>query len=642
MLRLSVPRAHRRPLTMAVTVALVGLLGSAAVAGIEWSRFETRVTDERVYQTREVQEGLSALHRDLQMVTHLLTHLANSHEEEAQEYISARRDQFASVRWLGHLGAHDERPEVLLASAAMRGYDPRRDPAVAALLPAVREHSLSAAIPGSYRNAATMALVLGPSDDGGRALVALVDGALLLDESLSAQTHSTAPFDLSLAGHSVGRWPHLNNHDRRLATESRSISVGPLEFTLDFAAPTTVTVANHVLPLPLVLLFSAGIITAALAASDRSGRAGTAPAAAPPASAPAPRDPHRARLWQLGELAASLAHDLGQPLNVIRLTAEAAQDAHEHGRLDGQRLTRTLGNSVTQALRAQAIIDGLIAVTRRPNRAPIRLNPVELVRRVLASNLERFRSQGVRLRWHADLSVPPVLGHPARMEAAVQHLLANACEALAARPLDCGDAGTVWVACRREGDGIAIEVGDNGPGFPASLRPLIDAPLEFSAERSKGSGLGLTIVLGVAAEMGGRLSIADGQPGTRATLLLPPARRSLLLVEDDDAAAETLAAYLNSRGWQVRVAAGGNRALALFKDEPADAVITDLHMQNGDGWQLIERLRALSPSTPIAAISTADEMGVRRAVASGAAVVLRKPLSPRYVCDELENLVGEG
>lgn len=637
MLRLN---AHLRPLTL--VVALVGLVGSTALAAIELNRFATQIAEERIYQMREVQEGLSALHRDLQMVHHLVTHPAGNHGEEAQEFIAARRDQLAAVRWLGHLGTPQERSEVLLASAEMRGYDPRRDPAVASLVSSIRENSLGAAVPGSHRNSASLALVLGPGDGENGALVALVDGDLLLDESLSALTHATAPFDLSLGGRSVGRWPHFNKHDRNLvAADSRTVSVGPLEFTLDFAAPAAATVAGQVLPQPLILLVSACVVAAALAASGRLGRPAP-PAAAPPAPVPAlpTRELHRTRLWQLGELAASLAHDLGQPLNVIRLTAEAAQDARQRGHLDDARLSRALSHSVDQALRAQAIIDGLVAVARRPGHPPSHLNPVELVRRVLAGNLERLKGQGVQLRWHADLTVPPVLGHRARLEAAVQHVLTNACEALAARPVDCGDAATVWVTCRREGSGVAIEVADNGPGFPPDLLPLLDDPLAAGPERSKGCGLGLTVVLGVATEMGGRLSITDAQPGTRATLLLPPARRSLLLVEDDKAAATALAGYLDSRGWQVRVTHGGNPALALFKDEPADAVITDLHMADGDGWQLIERLRTLSPDLAIIATSTSDGPEARRAATLGAAVVLRKPLSPQEVCDELEGLFG--
>lgn len=639
MLRLTA--SHLRPL--ALLVALVGALAAMLMAAIELHRFEADLADERVYQMREVQEGLSALHRDLEMIGHLAGVASTPFSDEARDFVDARRDQLATVRWLGQVRALDDRPHVLLASVEMRGYDPRRDPEVAALLSTTSDNSLTAAVPASHRNSASMALVLGPNEGDRAALVALVDGKQLLDDSLSALAHATAPLDLMLAGHSVGHWPHISQKERSPGTaESRPVSVGPLDFTINFAAPDIAAIAWRVLPLPLLVLGTAWVIAAVVAVSGRlNGLEPAAPPAPQPPPAQTQREMHRTRLWHLGELAATLAHDLGQPLNVIRLTAEAAQDAHERGCLDGERLTRALGNSVEQALRAQAIIDTLVSITRRPSHPPTQLRPVELVRRVLARNLEHLKGQGVRLLWHADLSVPPVLGHAARLEAAIQHLLANACEALAARRVECDDPGTVWVTCRREGDGLAIEVADNGPGFPPELLPLLDDPLAPLAERSKGCGLGLAIVLGVAVEMGGRLSIADQQPGTRAALLLPPVRRSLLLVEDDHAAAEALAGHLGSRGWRVRVAHGGNPALAMFKDEPADAVVTDLHMADGDGWQLIARLRVQAPDLPIVATSTCDGELARHAVTCGATVVLRKPLSLQDVCNELEGLLAD-
>lgn len=623
---------------LSAAIALVGALAAATMALIELDRFDAALADERIYQVREVQEGLSALHRDLEMLGHLMNHPSDGPTAEARDYIAARRDQLAVVRWLGHLHGGEVRPEVLLASGEMRGYDPRRDPAVAPLLSAVGEHSLAAAIPGSHRNSASLALVIGENDDGRSALVALVDGNALLNDSLKVLNRATAALDLRLDGHRVGHWPHLAQIGGWRDTDERQpVFIGTLELTVELAAPGATVTAWQVLPQPLVVLAGAMIVAALVAAAGRRV-GGVTPAAAPPPPPAAPHERHRDRLWRLGELTATLAHDLGQPLNVIRLTAEAAQDAHEHGRLEDARLTRALANTVDQALRAQAMIDGLVCVTRRPNGPPGPLQPVELVRRVLGRNLEQLKGQGVRLRWSADLSVPPVLGHAAKLEAAVQHLLTNACEALATRRVDCGDAGTVWVACRRDGDGVAIEVADDGPGFPPELLPLIDDPLAEIPERSKGCGLGLAVVLGVAAEMGGRFSIAAGQPGTRAILLLPPSRRSLLLVEDDVAAAETLAGHLEGRGWRVRLAHGGNPALAMFRQEPTDAVVTDLHMTDGDGWQLIEHLRALAPDLPIMAISTADGDDARRAVTCGAAVVLRKPLRLQEVCEELEGL----
>lgn len=634
MRRLGVPSGSAWPAALAV--ALIGLLAAVLLTVLDWRQFQDEMTEERLYQAREVQEGLADLHRDLQMVNHLMARAVLHPDGEAQDYVAARRDQLASVRWLGYLPAAVERPEVLLASVDMRAYDPRRDPAVAPLLTGIGE---TAAIPSTYRGAASLAIVLGAAEGGQSALVALVDANQLLDDSLNALTRASAPFDLLLGDRAIGRWPRVLHRGAFTPVENRSLSVGALDFTLAFAAVDVAILARHVLPAPFIVLAAALAVAVAVGLGGPVGvRRGKVSVAA---AAPAPTgDLHRARLWQLGELAASLSHDLGQPLNVIRLTAEAAQDSIARGRADPERLHRTLATAVEQALRAQALIDGVVSVTRKPGQPPAHLRPAEVVRRVLGRNLARLKGQGVRLLWHADLATPAVRGHAARLEAVVQHLLVNACEALAARHPVPGDP-LIRVECRPDGDGIAVSVTDNGPGFPAALLPLLDDPLAPAPARSKGCGLGLTLILGVLGEMGGRLVIEDARPGTRAILRLPAARRSLLLVEDDTAAAEALAEHLGAHGWQVRVARGGNPALALFRDEPADAVITDLHMADGDGWQLIQDLRAIAPDLPIIVASTSDSDDARRAVTAGAALILRKPLGLHDICEELDGLFAE-
>lgn len=623
-------------LTMAATLASLG---------VELSGLREVFAEQRQYQTREIQEGLSALHRDLQMLNHLVGGPEGvRNEAEAREYASARREQLSMVRWLAVLPNSVERPHVLLASAEMRSYDPRRDPTVATLVFRAEEGSIEATVPGSHRDKATLAIVLGPTEPGHTALVALVDGDDLLDDSLSALTSTLNCLTLLLNGHAVGHWPHIFHRHSDNISDSEPVSVAALEFSLDFGILNWPAIIWPTIRQPMLVLIT-GMLLALLVRNRQRQlavalRPETAPIVASGAAASA-GDIQRGRLWQLGELAATMSHDLGQPLNVIRLSAEAAQDAAADGRLAPERLERTLSNITAQTLRAQAMIDALVAATRHSSLPPTPLQPVEAVRQALAEVMPQIKAQNVRLSWHADLATPPVLGHAPRLTTAVRHLLVNALEAMASRPREGTDGGTLSVECRPGGAGIAIVVTDDGPGFPPALLPLLDDPLAAPPERGKGCGLGLTVVLGVAAEMGGTLSITEADPGTRATLALPRARRTVLLVDDDDDAIGELAEYLSDKGWLVRHSSGGNPALAAFLTNGADAVVTDLHMADGDGWQLIERLRALAPDLPIIAMSTADGEEARRAVTVGAAVVMRKPVGLREIYDEITSLTDD-
>lgn len=346
--------------------------------------------------------------------------------------------------------------------------------------------------------------------------------------------------------------------------------------------------------------------------------------------------PHAARLWQLGELGASLAHDLGQPLNIIRLTAENALDALAHGRGDPERLRRTLETVVDQSRRTQAMMDALLEVTRRPTLPAVPLDPVEALEQALAAVGPRL--EGIRLARHADSRCPRVLGYPARLRAVLVHILTNACEAMAAATMR-GEPAGLEVSCRGEDGQVLYAIADSGPGFPAELRAGLDDPLFQTAARGKGCGLGLTLALGIVGEMGGSLTVADGRPGTRVEIRLPamPAH-GVLLVDDDPQAAQALADDLAGRGWRVRVAGSGSRALEMFQHEAADAVVTALGMIDGNGAVLIECLRGLAPDLPVIALCATGGKEVQRAVSAGAVLVLERTAQPGELAEELNNL----
>lgn len=603
----------------------------------EFHELSESLAEQQAYQMREAQEGISALHRDLLTVNHLSS--INNTTDESGEYLAARREAFASVRWLGLLSPGESRARVLLSSSEARGYDPIRDPAILGVLSHLHEGETTVAVPSTHRNLATMALVLAPDGTDTAALVALVDGDDLLDDSLRV-LDSGVPMRLIWGDSPVGTWPHTSVSTWPSPGKGQALSVAAMEFRLEFAKLSLGERLSRIPPLPLLVL------VAGLAATAAAGRCLPAP---PPPPPPVPETENiaaetarRDRLWRLGELAATLSHDLGQPLNVIRLTAETAADSLASGHPDPARLRRSLDIAMEQTQRAQGMLDAVIAASRRPSSPAMPMAAVECVRRALARQLPVLRAQGIRLTWHADPKLPPVRGHAHRLEAAVWHLLVNACEALATRRLEDGGGTGIWVECRADHrDSIAIVIADDGPGLSPALRSALSNPdAPATTIRGKGCGLGMTVAQGVAEEMGGHLHITDNPGGgARMVLSLPARPPTLLLAEDETTAAAELAESLRARGWRVMVAHGGRPALALFQQDPADVVVTDLHMPDGDGWYLLEKLHALAPDLPMVAVSTADGAELRRAVAAGAAITLRKPVSADEISDALAEIM---
>lgn len=234
-------------------------------------------------------------------------------------------------------------------------------------------------------------------------------------------------------------------------------------------------------------------------------------------------DPHAERLWMLGELAASIAHDLGQPLNVIRLNAEAGLDALDRDGTAPARVRRALEAAVSQTTRLRETVDALVAATRRPDQPPRPIAPAEIVQAALAEARPGMDAHIIQTAADCDPATPAVSGHSHRLKTALAHLLANAVDAVMASALDRppGWQGTIAVSCKPQGDGAAITIADNGPGLPAPVRAALESRAPVVAARGKGCGLGLTIVLGIVAEMNGTLQFEDTSPGTRVVVRLP-------------------------------------------------------------------------------------------------------------------------
>ncbi len=165
---------------------------------------------------------------------------------------------------------------------------------------------------------------------------------------------------------------------------------------------------------------------------------------------------------------------------------------------------------------------------------------------------------------------------------------------------------------------------DAGTGMDSATLAHAVEPFFSTKETGRGTGLGLSMVHGLAAQLGGGflLTSAPGE-GTRADLYLPvastraesgvslsrreiTASRSLhiLLVDDEDLVREGTAEMLRELGHEVHTAAGGAGALALLAGPlKADVVVTDFKMPQMDGAELASRIRAIRPELPILLIT---------------------------------------
>jgi two-component system, LuxR family, sensor kinase FixL len=215
---------------------------------------------------------------------------------------------------------------------------------------------------------------------------------------------------------------------------------------------------------------------------------------------------HATRVWVMGELTASLSHQLNQPLTGIMGNAHAGRrflDA-EPPNLDEVR--HILTDIVADAQRASEVTRAIRDMLRKDLSEDELLNLNEVVRdtTMLVSSLAVIRN--ISLELHLAPSLPPVRGKRVQLRQVVLNLTMNAIEAISEQDTD--DVRTVIVRTELDnGCGVQVSVIDTGCGLPEGAEEQVFEPL-FSTKES-GMGMGLPIARAIVAAHGGEMSAAN-------------------------------------------------------------------------------------------------------------------------------------
>ncbi|MFQ3611464.1 MAG: ATP-binding protein [Fimbriimonadales bacterium] len=234
------------------------------------------------------------------------------------------------------------------------------------------------------------------------------------------------------------------------------------------------------------------------------------------------------KLASLGTLASGVAHELNQPLAIIRAIAQQTLDTMEaqNGTLteqDLQTLQEDLQIVSRQTQRMSQIIMHLRTFARKPREEqdPVDLNTV--VQNALVLLREQLRNRGITLTEDYTTPLPTVLGEPNSLEQIVINLLTNARDALEDRP-DAHITIQTRVSHDEEGEWVELAIADNGPGVPHEIVSQIFDPFFTTKDPNKGTGLGLAISLEIAQKHRGTLRLIESPQGACFVLRLPVAQ----------------------------------------------------------------------------------------------------------------------
>ena len=323
----------------------------------------------------------------------------------------------------------------------------------------------------------------------------------------------------------------------------------------------------------------------------------------------------------LGQLTGGVAHDFNNLLTPIMGTLDFLGRRQDND----PRTQRMLDGAMQSADRAKTLVQRLLAFARRQ---PLSLQAVDVGKLVLGLDqlLRSTLGAAVDVQLQLDEEVPPALADPHQVELALLNLAVNARDAMpGGGRIDIRLRATVVPPQHgglAAGRYVALSVHDTGVGMSEEIRRRSIEPFFSTKGPGNGTGLGLSMVHGLAGQLGGELTI-DSQPGrgTAIELLLPCTETSstaavpeaevasrealaILLVDDEALVRASTASMLAEIGHRVIACASAAEALAAINDGlRPDLLVTDQIMPAMSGTELIAEFRQRLPGVPALVVS---------------------------------------
>jgi two-component system cell cycle sensor histidine kinase/response regulator CckA len=366
---------------------------------------------------------------------------------------------------------------------------------------------------------------------------------------------------------------------------------------------------------------------------------------------------YQERFEAIGRLAGGIAHDFNNLIGAILGWAELG----EGEAISGSVLEERFRQIKNQAERAAGLTAQLLVFARRQVLQPVELDvnqSISDMHSFLASGMEENIEFKTILDPHLDL----IEGNASQIGQITMNLCINAREAMPDGGRLIVETHNVYINeefCRRNcachpGRHVMLVISDTGAGMDASTVDHLFEPFFSSKDLGKGTGLGLATVYGVVKQHDGFLDVSSEigkgttfrvylpsspshvsqqQPGTVAITLT--GSETILVVEDHKGMRDVADEILRSQGYKTILAANGEEALILFRQDPTkiDLAILDVGMPGLSGTEVFTQIKAVRPGLPVVFTSgqTSESASLNSNIASGEAF-LQKPYTLKALC----------
>jgi two-component system sensor kinase FixL len=230
---------------------------------------------------------------------------------------------------------------------------------------------------------------------------------------------------------------------------------------------------------------------------------------------------HLSRVALMGELTASLAHELNQPLTAIASNAAAGRRFLALGSPEPEMFDELLADVASDARRAGDIIHGIHHFVRKSESVRRAVNLNEIIREVLRLLHSDLLGRATAVETQLAPNLPPVDANSVQLQQILLNLLMNSLEAMHLTP---ADKRRILISTKCEADSVVTSVRDYGDGLPKDNPAKIFT--HFYSTKPTGMGMGLTIVRSIVESHGGELAAENADDGARFSFRLPVAAKN--------------------------------------------------------------------------------------------------------------------
>jgi histidine kinase len=223
------------------------------------------------------------------------------------------------------------------------------------------------------------------------------------------------------------------------------------------------------------------------------------------------------KMATLGEMATGVAHELNQPLSVIKTASNFFMRKLKKKEPIRDEILLTMSEEIDSHVeRATKIINHMRQFGRKsdPNLEPILLN--EVLERAFEIFSQQLKVRGIEVIWQTDPDLPRVMGNPSRLEQVIINLLINARDAIEDRSDHTPESiipRMIRLVTTRNTKTVTVSVCDTGSGVPEPIRSKIFEPFYTTKKVGKGTGLGLSISYSIVKECGGKIDVTANPGG---------------------------------------------------------------------------------------------------------------------------------